>query len=359
MANQVNKNLLLARRYYKELGLFSLQCRKLIKQGGAYIVIIANHELFRFLYPFEPYLRFRNRFPLIFILDKIKALNKLLNSCSKTIKFYDSGGGYFDEQVKSGERLESKTSKLYTELWRKFGKGTMLQESIMLIKKRIPQEVINNHIKNKIVMDMGCGSGRYSLALSGLGAKKVYALDLSERSYEPAKAIALKKKLRIRFLEGDFLKLPFPDNFFDFVFCNGTLHHSRSIEKGLRELKRILKLGGKAFLYLYAKGGIFWKTRERMRSIFKSLPPQYTNSVLKIMGVPSNRFIFTDIWHVPIETYTSRNEIESLLKRLDMNFYKVISSNPYDLDQALIAGYSGYRNMWGDGEHRYIIEKNE
>ena len=75
----------------------------------------------------------------------------------------------------------------------------------------------------------------------------------------------------------------FEDGHFDFVFCNGTIHHSRSILQSLEELKRVLKKEGKAFVYIYAKNGIFWDTRVAMRQLFKKIPLGYTQKVLDLI----------------------------------------------------------------------------
>ena len=342
-------------RYYKELDRFVKRCKSLVRSGGAYLVIIANHELFRFLYPYEPYLSMHNSDPVNLITEKIIKLNDFLKNGSKAIKFYDFDVRNF-KNIPANSSLENKTSDLYTSLWNKFEKRTIMEEGRALIEKRIPKKIIDDCIKDKTVLDMGCGSGRYSIALSLLGAKKVYALDLFEQSYKARKQIADERKLNIEFLEGNFHNLPFKDNFFDFIFCNGTIHHSTSIEKSLKEFKRVLKEGHKGFLYLYAKGGIFWNTRDAVRKIFKGIPSEYTNEVLKVMFLPSNRFIFADVWHVPIEKHTSRKDLERMLKNMNLRYTKVISNNIFDLDRALDR-IKNASEMWGEGEHRYILEK--
>ncbi len=46
---------------------------------------------------------------------------------------------------------------------------------------------------------------------------------------------------------GDSEFLPFPDHFFDVVYCNDSFHHYPAPEKVLKEVRRVLKAGG-AFL---------------------------------------------------------------------------------------------------------------
>ncbi|MBF0329979.1 MAG: methyltransferase domain-containing protein [Nitrospirae bacterium] len=255
------------------------------------------------------------------------------------------------------ESIERATSNLYTDLWNRFSEDTFVKESFELLSNRIPPTIIEDAVKGKVVLDMGCGSGRYSIALALANAEKVYAIDLYEQSYRLAQRLADSRQLPIIFFEGSFHNLPFEDGSFDFVFCNGTLHHSTSIKQGLREYYRVLRYGGRGFLYLYATGGIFWETRIKMREIFKSIPYEFTKDMLKIMGLPYNRFVFLDTWYVPIETHTSRQELEDTFKELGFKFTKIISANIFDLDYALSENIKDASIMWGEGEHRYILEK--
>jgi ubiquinone/menaquinone biosynthesis C-methylase UbiE len=345
------------KKYYEELEKFKKNSLNLIQKGGAYFAIIANHELYRFLYPYEPYEHFHNNNPVEFITKKIMTLNSFLEISLNTICFYNFDLNKMGNILSNKNSLEKQTSDVYTSLWSQFEEGTIFDESKLLIQKRVPKDIIDNYIKGKVILDMGCGSGRYSLALSLLGAKKVYAIDLFAQSYQNVKKIVDEKNLNVEFIEANFHDLPFKDETFDFIFCNGTIHHSRSIQKSLDEYKRVLKQGGKGFLYIYADYGIFWNTRKIMRDIFQNIPIEYTNNMLSVMGVPSNRFIFSDVWHVPIETHTSKTEIETLFELSKLSFKKVISNNEFDLDYAIEQGVKNSNIMWGDGEHRYIIYK--
>jgi len=346
------------KKYYKELEKFQKYCMQLQENGGSYFVVIVNHELYRFLYPYEPYEKFENIDPVNFVYEKIVSLNIFLEQSFNSICFYDFDVKKSGTILSSTSSLEKKTSDVYTSLWNEFSTKTLLDESRKLLTKRIPVDIIERDIKGKVILDMGCGSGRYSLALSMLGAKKVYAVDLFAQSYQESKEIAKKESLNIEFSEANFHNLPFKDEKFDFVFSNGTIHHSTSIKKSLKEYKRVLKNGKKGFLYIYADKGIFWNTRKIMRKIFKNIPIEYTNSVLKMMGMPQNRFIFSDVWHVPIETHTTKNELEGYLKKYDFSYDKLISKNKFDLDYAISIDIKDAKVMWGDGEHRYILGKN-
>ena len=67
------------------------------------------------------------------------------------------------------------------------------------------------------------------------------------------------------FKQATALELPFADAEFDFVCCSGVLHHTRGVERGLREIHRVLKPGGSLYLLLYGAGGVFWPLNALLR----------------------------------------------------------------------------------------------
>jgi ubiquinone/menaquinone biosynthesis C-methylase UbiE len=133
------------------------------------------------------------------------------------------------------------------------------------------------------------------------------------------------------------------------------------MEKGLEELHRVLKPSGKSFLYLYAANGLFWDFRAKAREITAKIPREYAQLILDIIGLPPNRFIFMDTWYVPIERHTTKNELEKILKE-DIGFKsieKLVSKNNTDLESSLNNDKPFAKELYGDGEHRYLLIKGD
>lgn len=342
-----------AHDYYIALGRFVKRCENLLENGFSYLAVILCHELYRYLYPIEPYANFTHTDPVTYATGHIQKLIEASEHYADFIAPYNFNMKNLTETRHSP--LEKKTSDLYSELWKEMDDTSLVEESLKLISSRLPPDIIKEHIVGKKVLDMGCGSGRYSIALSKTGAEKVVAVDVQKKSYDKVRGICERLNHNVQFFEEDVLKLSFDDNTFDFVFCNGVLHHTHSIEKGLKELGRVLKKAGKAFIYLYAGGGIFWHTRNALRLVFKNIPVEYTKTVLNIIGMPSNRFIFCDTWYVPVEMHTSTLQIEKMFKDSGFTYKKIIGTSSFDLDKAIDDGVRDADLMWGDGEHRYII----
>jgi ubiquinone/menaquinone biosynthesis C-methylase UbiE len=320
----------------------------------AYLAVVLCHELVRYLYPHEPVVGFTHEDPVGFIDEHIQRLTRLAHQGLETISPYSWGDGRAGTETSS---VALQTSSLYSDLWKSFDRATLEQEAQKLLRNRIPQEVLARWVVGKSVVDMGCGSGRYTLALAAIGAGSVTGVDYQARSYAGAEALARQLGLRATFTTADVLELPFADEAFDFVFCNGVIHHTVDIIAGLDQMKRVMKRGGAGFLYVYGSGGIYWHTRARLRELFKHIPYSYTEQVFQVMRVPVNRFIFCDTWYVPIERHTTTAELQAWFADRGLTCTKLVSQNLIDLDNAIARGVRDARVMWGEGDHRYFLER--
>jgi demethylmenaquinone methyltransferase / 2-methoxy-6-polyprenyl-1,4-benzoquinol methylase len=90
------------------------------------------------------------------------------------------------------------------------------------------------------VLDACCGTGDLALAARGR-AGDVVGLDFSERMLERARA----KSRDVEWVQGDVLALPFEDASFDAVTVGFGVRNVDDLEAGLRELRRVLRDGGR------------------------------------------------------------------------------------------------------------------
>ncbi len=102
--------------------------------------------------------------------------------------------------------------------------------------------------KGKKILDVGCGDGFYLYLLSNLGVKlKLVGIDLEVRGLRSAKRNLRKKS--ITFIQADLMKrLPFASSSFDNIIMSEVAEHLLDDVKGLKEVYRILKQGGKLLL---------------------------------------------------------------------------------------------------------------
>ena len=94
------------------------------------------------------------------------------------------------------------------------------------------------------ILDVACGTGDLSLALAAGTEAVVVGLDFCRPMLEIAAAKSKDRGMKIPFVEGDALNLPFGDQSFDGVSIAFGLRNLASLEEGLRELLRILRPGG-------------------------------------------------------------------------------------------------------------------
>jgi demethylmenaquinone methyltransferase/2-methoxy-6-polyprenyl-1,4-benzoquinol methylase len=90
------------------------------------------------------------------------------------------------------------------------------------------------------VLDVACGTGDLAIASHEVGGK-VTGLDFSEPMLERAR----RKSTQIEWMEGDALALPFADGSFDAVTIGFGLRNLPNPERGLGELRRVLRPGGR------------------------------------------------------------------------------------------------------------------
>ncbi len=106
-------------------------------------------------------------------------------------------------------------------------------------------------------LDLCCGTGDLALALARRGAE-VTGLDFSA----PMLAVAdqRKKGANPTFIQGDALQIPFPDNSFDIVTMGYGLRNLSSWEKGLAEMRRVAKPGGRIVILEFGKpANVLWR----------------------------------------------------------------------------------------------------
>lgn len=134
-------------------------------------------------------------------------------------------------------------------------------------------ELNKKKLKNKIILDIGCGPGRFIDISKKLGSKLIVAIDYSS-AIDASKENFKNKDQNILFIQADALNLPFKDNSFDFAYSIGVFHHTPDPEKGVKEAQRILKKNGEFSLSVYRKGGYYdLPTVQALRKFFNFLWP--------------------------------------------------------------------------------------
>lgn len=102
----------------------------------------------------------------------------------------------------------------------------------------------------KLVLDAGCGGGRYSRLLGRHGAR-VLGVDLSA-AVEKAAGLC-SEYANVLVAQADLLNLPVADAAFDLVFSIGVLHHTPDPRRAFAQIASKVKPGGRLAVWLYRR----------------------------------------------------------------------------------------------------------
>ena len=150
---------------------------------------------------------------------------------------------YFDEQ----------SPLYYFENYRKIDE----KYPVLYLRQKYILKMLSNHRGGR-VLDVGCGSGAMLLELHERGYE-VFGADLSSSMIRNVRELftafcAPSPILAVADLE----HIPFTDEFFDIIICAGVIEYLERDENALKELSRVLKPGGLAFITVTNALAPFW-----------------------------------------------------------------------------------------------------
>ncbi len=114
-------------------------------------------------------------------------------------------------------------------------------------------------LKPELMLDIATGTGDFAIAALEINPKKVYGLDISTGMLEMGRKKIEKKNLadKIELKEGDSENIPFEDNYFDAITVGFGVRNFENLEKGLKEIHRVLKPGKKVAILEFSKPNKF------------------------------------------------------------------------------------------------------
>ena len=138
------------------------------------------------------------------------------------------------------------------------GLGTRISfhERYSTNKQGYGQWIVSNYSisEGMRVLEIGCGTGSMWLGHEELIGRcgELILSDQSEGMLATAKG-NLGERSPIRYMQADIQELPFEDKSFDVVIANSMLYHVPDIERGIREVRRVLKDGGVFYCATYGE----------------------------------------------------------------------------------------------------------
>ena len=147
------------------------------------------------------------------------------------------------------------------------------------------------------VLDVACGTGDFSIEALRHGVRQVVGVDISENMLAVAQEKARDKGLeeQLEFLYGDSEQLTFPDENFDAVTVAFGVRNFEHLERGLREMCRVLRPGGRVVILEFSTPDRF-PMKQLYRFYFKHILPRVGGLVSGDRGayeyLPASVFAF-------------------------------------------------------------------
>jgi 2-polyprenyl-6-hydroxyphenyl methylase/3-demethylubiquinone-9 3-methyltransferase len=159
--------------------------------------------------------------------------------------------------------------------WQHFS-GKINELRIQEAMKSLTSMLDDVSLQGKLFMDVGCGSGLFSLAARRLGAQ-VHSFDFDPDS------VACTKHLKNRFFQndtswhieqGDILNGAYIQSMgqFDAVYSWGVLHHTGNMYKALHNVDMLVKRGGFLYLAIYNDSGRVSRRWLRIKKLYNDSP---------------------------------------------------------------------------------------
>ena len=215
-----------------------------------------------------------------------------------------------------------------------------------------------NLVKNKIICELGVGSGRILKNLIKLSPKKIYAIDPSE-AIEIAKKNNEGSEVEILFkkISGQMINFK---NEIDYIFSLGVIHHIPEAEIVCKKIYESLKPKGKFVIWLYGKEGneLYLFIFNNLRKITRFMPDKLLNlfsiflnlllsvyiflckylnlplriyilNVIKKCSFEKRKYIIFDQLNPSYSKYYTRKDVVTLLSKSGFNKFEIVNRHQY------------------------------
>jgi 2-polyprenyl-3-methyl-5-hydroxy-6-metoxy-1,4-benzoquinol methylase len=151
---------------------------------------------------------------------------------------------------------------------------------------QLPRE----YFKGRTVLDVGCGSGRWTYAMASLGAR-VVAVDFTDAAVEVTRDVT-RGLDEVDVIQASLFHLPFQAEQFDFVVSWGVLHHTFDTAAAFRAISPLVRPGGMLYIMVYERRSPLKVVgTELLRMVLRRLSPEVRYRACGRLVI-KNRFLF-------------------------------------------------------------------
>lgn len=163
---------------------------------------------------------------------------------------------------------QDRTKELYDLQWNRYRIIRTEEDEATL---RLKTGMEPHEFEGLLILDGGCGMGRYARIAAGWGGT-VVGMDLSLAAVA-AQEMTLSFAQRVQIIRGDLLRVPLPDDTFDLVYSIGVLDHTPDPRRAFLQLARSVRPGGRLAVWVYqVQSPIVERIMKIHRAIARRLP---------------------------------------------------------------------------------------
>lgn len=165
-----------------------------------------------------------------------------------------------------------KTAEAFATSWNNLPEGSVYTHE-QFVDWMVPLK--ETDVKEKRVLELGCGNGSLMVHMAQWGPKKLDGIDLGD-SVQTAKD-NLKEYSNVSVTKEDLVSFTSKEPY-DVVYCIGVLHHLQEPQKGFESVLRNTKTGGRFHCWVYAKEGnaVIRFVVDPIRKVASKLPWWFT-----------------------------------------------------------------------------------
>ena len=189
---------------------------------------------------------------------------------------------------------------------------------------------------NKDILEVGCGTGQFTNYFAIGTNNRVVGLDPTIESIELAAKFSNENSINnIRYVNADIFDDVLSDEFFDFIWCNGVLHHTKDPYGAFEVLIKSLKKKGYILIGLYNRIG---RVRTLIRKYFfkilgKKLLMLIDPTLRNLKNSPEEQKAWIrDQYMHPMEKLHTLDEVLNWFKKNNIEFISSIPSCDFDED---------------------------
>lgn len=252
--------------------------------------------------------------------------------------------------------------ELYSDVYTQLSDEEYFGEGAHVLRVRLEANGIApaDFFADKVVLDAGCGAGRYTHAIAALGGRHVFGIDLGEGNIRFARAQAAKSPhgAKLHYGVGSVLALPIADSAADLVWCNSVAHVTGDQEKCIGELSRVLTPGGTLFYYVNGRFGLFEIMLTTLQRLSDGIPESHFAHMLRLLGLKAGRISWIIACAFAPYQFLPRSEVEGLLAKAGFTDLRLLSRGySYDYSERIARGEPYASLKYGEGQLRMIARK--